>query len=99
VVPLPIAETCPTCRVAGGVVEVPARAEDLQNAVVVLRFADGTEQSLALSPPTLAGATAYSFALPPPPTASPLEAAYVTAFKVPPAAPPYSVIDQIFVEP
>lgn len=102
VVPTPIAETCPVCVVSAAQLSIPALEEDLQDPVLVLRFADDTTQALALGP-TLASTTPYSFALPPPPTPAcgPIQSAYLTAIRVAPSPsqPPFSVTEQIFVVP
>jgi hypothetical protein len=98
--PMPIAETCPVCFISDGVLSIPARDQDLLDAVVVVRFADDTVQVLALESP-LDSSTAYSFSLDPlTTTAGPIQSAYITAFgPQPPTLQPYSVTEQIFVQP
>lgn len=103
VAPMPIAETCPVCVVSASQLAIPAIEQDLQDAVLVMQFADGTTQAVALVPTLLASTTAYSFALPPPPTPTcgPIKSAYLTAIGLPasPSLPSYSVTEQIFVDP
>jgi Subtilase family len=98
--PMPIAETCPVCVLANGMLTIPPRPDDLEHAVLVVELADGTVQTLALTPSTLASNTPYVFSLPPNPSAPPIQAAYITAFgEVAPSLPAYSITEQVFVDP
>jgi hypothetical protein len=105
--PMPIAETCPVCVVGANALLMPALTSPIEDTVLVVRYADGTEQEVALTPPlpgsstTLASGIPYSFALPAPPnsTSGPIVAAYLTAYAIPPALPPYSITEPLFVEP
>jgi hypothetical protein len=103
VAPMPVAETCPVCVVSANQLVIGGLEQDLDQPALVLRYADGTTQTLALAPSTLVSATPYAFLLPPPPTliCGPLKAAYVTGFAVPlsPSHPTFSIIEQIFVQP
>jgi hypothetical protein len=95
--PMPVAETCPVCRISNGLLSIPARDQDLHDAVVVVRLADETVQILALESP-LASNTAYSFSLSPLTTTSEsIQSAYITAFAHQP--PVYSITEQLFVQP
>jgi hypothetical protein len=105
--PMPIAETCPVCVVEANALLMPALTSPIEDTVLVVRYADGTEQEVALAPPlpanptTLASGIPYSFALPAPPssTSGPIVAAYLTAYATPPSLPPYSITEPLFVEP
>jgi hypothetical protein len=106
--PMPIAETCPVCCVAAAQLVMQAHDQDLEDPVLVVEYTDGSAQSVALAPPAapfgpavLDGGTPYSFALPPPPSATsgPAVAAYLTAVVAPVGAPPYSILEQIYVQP
>ncbi|HEX8107266.1 MAG TPA: S8/S53 family peptidase [Kofleriaceae bacterium] len=104
--PMPIAETCPVCVVENNQLLMPALTRPIDDTVLVVRYADGTEQEVALAPPlpaptTLASGIPYWFALPGPPssTSGPIVAAYLTAYAIPPALPPYSISEPLFVEP
>jgi Subtilase family len=105
--PMPIAETCPVCVVANNELLMPALTRPIEDTVLIVRYADGAEQEVALAPPlpanptTLASGTPYWFALPAPPspTSGPIVAAYLTAYAIPPALPPYSITEPLFVEP
>jgi hypothetical protein len=98
--PMPVVETCPVCSIASEELSIPARDEDLLDAVVVIRLADGTERALALESP-LDHSTAYLFSLSAVVTPGvPIQSAYITAFGPPPLLmSPYSVTEQIFVQP
>lgn len=105
--PMPIAETCPVCVVESNALIMPALTSPIDDTILVLRYADGTEQEVALTPPPSASATSlasgvpYSFTLPAAPagTVGPIVAAYLTAQAIPPALPPYSIAEPLFVEP
>jgi hypothetical protein len=101
--PMPIAETCPPCRLVSGHLSIPPRGHDLHGAVLVIRFTDGTMQSVALNPQhgPLASHTSYSFVLPNIPTSQTnhVQSAYITAFGFPQPHPSYSITEQIFVQP
>lgn len=103
IAPMPVAETCPVCVVSASQLMIGGLEQDLDQPALVLRYADGSEQHLALGPSTLATATPYAFVLPPPPTLTcgPLKAAYVTGFAVPlsPSYSTFSITEQIFVQP
>jgi hypothetical protein len=96
--PMPVAETCPVCVVSAAQLSVPSLEQQLQDPVLVMQFADGTEQAVALGPTTLATTTPYLFALPLSPTGAGLRAAYITGIVVL-ASQSFSVIEQIFVQP
>jgi hypothetical protein len=93
--PEPIAATCPTCfmsTAAGSTPPafvLPALAQPLDGAVLVVRMSDGTVQALRLG--NLLVGTRYVFSVPPgwiP------QSAYLTGF----AADGFSVTEQIFVQ-
>jgi len=106
--PMPIAETCPPCRLAEGQLSIPARGQDLYDAVLVVRFTNPLVQplTLALNPQNgpLASGTAYSFTLPSPicqvqpSSMCQIKSAYITAFGLPQPLPSYSITEQIFVQ-
>lgn len=95
--------TCPACRLVQESLSIPARAQDLYDAVLVTRLTDGTVQSVALNPQNgpLASHTSYSFVLPQIPTSQTnhVQSAYITAFGHPQPHPSYSITEQIFVQP
>jgi hypothetical protein len=101
VAPMPVAETCPVCVVSAGQLLIRGLEQELDDAALVLRYHDGTEQAVALGAGTLASATPYMFPLPAPPSGcGPLESAYLTGIRVPPPAQPsFSIVEQIFVQP
>lgn len=108
--PMPVEETCPPCRSSQGHLYIPARDKDLVSPVVVVQQADGSSVSRALRPSNsqsnslpymLLHDVSYSFDLS---GLGSFVSAYITAYgpspqTTPPAPPPYSITEQIFVQP
>jgi subtilisin family serine protease len=95
VFPQPISGTCPTCWVdaestSPALLTIPALGQDLQDAMLVVRWPDTSLHAIALGT-LLANAAPYAFPLPPGWT---VQSAYVSGFD---SAHQYSITEQIFV--